>query len=131
VNYREPHTVLIVEDDQAFSYAASRCLESKGHNVITASGSVDALRILDIEPIDLVVIDVVLQPNEPHGISLARMIKFKSSATSVLFVTARNDLPEDQFPGEVLFKPVELDELARKVEELLTKQGPARRSRPT
>jgi len=85
----------------------------------------DSLRELDKGAVGVVVIDVILKPKEPHGISLGLMIKSKHPATSVLFVTARNDLTKDQFPGEVLYKPVQLDELTRKVGALLTKQGPA------
>ena len=118
-----PGTILIVEDDEAFSYAASHYLKSKGYNVIVAAGSLAALRKLDYEQIDVVVADVALQPNEPHGLSLGRMIVTQKPAVPVLFVTGRPDLIEldGQPPGDVLFKPVDFDELAQKLDELLAK----------
>jgi CheY-like chemotaxis protein len=63
------HTVLLVEDDETFSYATSRYLRSKGYNVIVAPGSMAALRELEKGGIDLVVTDVELLPNEHHQAS--------------------------------------------------------------
>jgi DNA-binding response OmpR family regulator len=125
MNHSNPRTVLIVEDDEGFNYAVARALREAGHSVITVTGSMDALREMDKGAVDVAVIDVVLKPKEPHGISLGHMIKSKRPSTSVLFVTARDDLTEDQFPGEVLYKPVQLDELTWKVGDLLTKQRSA------
>src|SRR5262249_55768656 len=51
-------TVLLVEDDKAFSYAAARYLNTKGFTVIEAPGSMAALRELDTEGIDVVVADL-------------------------------------------------------------------------
>jgi DNA-binding response OmpR family regulator len=118
-----PRTILIVDDDDAFSYAISRHLESNGYNVVVASGSMAALRKLDIGVFDLVVIDVALQPEEPHGVSLALMIGRNHPGTSVLFVTGRRDLIEivGSLPGDVLYKPIELDELTLKAGEILNK----------
>ena len=92
---------------------------------VTVTGSMDALRELDNGGIDIVVADVGLQPNEPHGISLGRMILTKAPTIAVLFITGRRELTEKDFPGDVLFKPIDLEELARKIGELLAKQGPA------
>jgi two-component system, cell cycle sensor histidine kinase and response regulator CckA len=121
-------TILLVEDDEALSYAISRHLKSEGYTVIVTSGSMAALRELDNGAIDITiaVIDVSLQPGEPHGIALARMIALNSPAVAVLFVTGRKDLIEiaGGIPGDVLYKPIELNELAQKVRELV---GPARR----
>jgi DNA-binding response OmpR family regulator len=123
VGQNDTGTILIVEDDEAFSYAASHYLKSKGYNVIVASGSLAALRELDNEQIDVVVADIALQPNEPHGLSLGRMIVTQKPAVPVLFVTGRPDLIEldGHAPGDVLYKPVDFDALAHKIDELLRK----------
>jgi DNA-binding response OmpR family regulator len=116
-------TVLIVEDDDAFGYAVSRYLKSKGYKVILAPGSLAALRELDNENIDVVVVDVALRPNEPHGLSLGRMIVTQKPRVPVLFVTGRADLIEldGHPPGDVLYKPIDFGELAHKIGGLIAK----------
>jgi CheY-like chemotaxis protein len=37
-------TILLVEDDEAFRYAASRHLRNDGYTVIDVAGSMDALK---------------------------------------------------------------------------------------
>lgn len=120
---QQRRTVLIVEDDEAFSYAAASHLTSKGYKVIEASGSMAAMRELEKTRIDIVVIDILLQPNEPHGLSLGRMILNKTPGMAILLVTGRRDIAEIEgyIPAEVLYKPVELDELASKIDDLLAK----------
>jgi DNA-binding NtrC family response regulator len=116
-------TILIVEDDEAFGYAVAHYLKSNGYGAIVASGSLAALRELDNESIDVVVADVNLHPNEPHGLALGRMIVTKKPRMPVLFVTGRPDLIEldGHPPGDVLYKPIELDVLARKIDGLMAR----------
>jgi response regulator of citrate/malate metabolism len=68
-----------------------------------------------------VVADVALYPKEPHGIALARMIRQQHPKMPILFVTAVMDIEqlESGIPGEILYKPIELADLARKLGELL------------
>ncbi len=114
-------TILIVEDDEAFRYAASRHLKAKGYSVIDVPSSMDALRVIDQGGIDVVIADIALGPEEPHGVALARMIRRKHPAIGMLFVTGIRNVEqlEPEIPGEVLIKPFELAELSRKVQELL------------
>jgi DNA-binding response OmpR family regulator len=114
-------TILIVEDDDAFGYAVAHHLKSDGYKVIVASGSMAALRELDNETIDVVVTDVALHPNEPHGLALGRMIITRKRKLPVLIITGRPDLIEldGNPPGDVLYKPVDLNELTRKIDGLM------------
>jgi CheY-like chemotaxis protein len=116
-------TILIVEDDDAFGYAVAHYLEWKGYKVIVASGSLAALRELENKAIDVVVADVALQPNEPHGLALGRMIVTQTQAMPVLFVTGRPDLIEldGHPPGDVLYKPINFDELEHKIDGLMVR----------
>jgi CheY-like chemotaxis protein len=114
-------TILLVEDDEAFRYAASRHLQSNGYAVIGVPSSIEALRAIDGGGIDVVVADVALYPKEPHGIALGRMIRNKHPKMPILFVTAVMDIEqlESGIPGEIFYKPIELADLARKLGELL------------
>jgi CheY-like chemotaxis protein len=116
-------TILLIEDDEIFRYAACRYLRAKGYTVVEVSSSMDALKILDKGGgIDIVVADIALQPNEPHGFALARMIRHKHPDIRIMFVTGHLDILkiEPALEGEVIvYKPVELTELSSKIGELL------------
>lgn len=120
-------TVLIVEDDEAFAYAASRFLESRGYHSVVASGSIAAFRELDKQSVDVVVADLILGKNEPHGVSLGRMIRNRDQGMPVLLVTGFPDRLEAvaPLPGPVMTKPVDLSELVAAVERSLRERNRA------
>lgn len=118
---RENPTILVVEDDEAFRYAACHHLQAEGYSVVDVPSSMAALQVIEQGGIDVVVLDIALYPNEPHGVALARMIQRKHPSIRILFVTAVKNIEqlEPAIPGEILYKPVELSALSRKVQELL------------
>jgi len=78
--------VLLIDDDQWFLEPLVDALTHEGYRVLTARTAAIALSILDSEKIDLVTIDIMLDPGEnlseevdPHtaGIFLCREIKKK------------------------------------------------------
>lgn len=114
-------TVLIVEDDVAFAYAAWRHLEANGYRVITVNGALDALAQLENAKIDIVISDVRLAKDGPDGILLARMIRQEDANIPIILVTAYPELVQHkkELPGQVFYKPVELSTLRRAVEARL------------
>ena len=110
-------TVLLVEDDDAFAYAASRDIESAGHRVITVSGSMAALSAIDADPsIDLLVTDIRLPPGEPHGFALANMARHRRPTLPVIYITAYDHLAETaDETAAVLLKPLEDGRLAKEI----------------
>jgi CheY-like chemotaxis protein len=119
-----PHpTVLIVEDDDAFAYAASRHFQKLGYSTVVASGSLSALQELERQSVDVVITDVRLKDDEPHGVALARMIRNRDRAMPVLLVTGYPEMVEREqpLPGQVFVKPVELDALAMAVQASLVR----------
>jgi ActR/RegA family two-component response regulator len=118
-------TILIVEYDEAFAYAASRYLESRGYRSVVASGSLAAFRELDKQSVDVVVADVLLGKNEPHGVSLGRMIRNRDQNMPVLIVTGFPEILEKAapLPGPVMIKPVELSQLAAAIEASLKERN--------
>jgi DNA-binding NtrC family response regulator len=114
-------TVLIVEDDASFAYAASRYLANAGFGTIVAAGSTAALAELESTRIDAAIIDLRLNDGEPQGLSLGRTIRVKSPLVRVILMTAYPDLlaGEIALPGPVLYKPIEPSHLCRKVSACL------------
>ena len=110
-------TLLIVDDDEAFAYAASRYFQGLGFEAIVADGSISAFRELERKSIDVMIADVRLGSGEPHGISLGRMVRNVKREMPVLLVTAYPELLEREkpLPGPSFVKPVDLKLLASAV----------------
>jgi two-component system response regulator HydG len=113
--------ILIVEDDVAFGYALKRHLEAHDYDVVAASSSVEALKEFEQQTVDVVITDIRLLKGEPHGLSLARMIRQKKPRIPVILMTAYPDLlqGESSLPGLVFHKPVELATLRNAVKTCL------------
>ena len=81
------------------------------------SGSFLAFDELDRHPVDIVIADVRLNPGEPHGIALGRMIRNRNQNMPVVLVTAYPELLEAEkpLPGPASSKPVDLRLLASAV----------------
>ena len=114
-------TILIVEDDAAFAYAAQRHLESCNYRVISAVSSLEALEKFDEQPVDLIITDIRLLQGEPHGLSLARIIRQRKPKIPVILITAYPELLEGEstLPGLVFHKPIELATLRNAVKACL------------
>lgn len=87
--------------------------------------AVVALPVVDEGGIDVVIADIALYSNEPHGVALSRMIRRTHPHTRILFVTGVKNVEhlEPEIPREILYKPVELPDLSRKVQVLLSYLG--------
>jgi len=83
-----PASILIVEDEWVVARDMQRCLEDAGYRVAGAASSpADALRQIEAAPPDLVLIDIVLGPDD--GISLAE--RLQESGVPFVYVTAHTD----------------------------------------
>jgi CheY-like chemotaxis protein len=117
-------TVLVMEDQDAYRYAAARVLQRAGYAVVQAEDYRDALKVIEgDDPVDLLLIDIVMPAGRPHGIAVANMARRRRPGVKVLFMTAHYDeLPADALaraPGKVLRKPERIDELVSAVQAAL------------
>jgi CheY-like chemotaxis protein len=107
-------TILLVDDEEGFRYAASKALEKAGFIVSSAEGYIDALGILESDkPVDLLLTDIVM-PAGIHGFALARMARMRRLGMKVLYLSAY-DVPTTEAVGKVLRKPLSDDELVSEV----------------
>ncbi len=85
--------LLIVDDDEMNRDLLSRMLFRNGYEVMTAASGPETLEILDSQPVDLVLLDVMMPGSS--GIDVLQRIrtKFPATALPVIMVTA---LPESQ-----------------------------------
>jgi two-component system, cell cycle sensor histidine kinase and response regulator CckA len=120
----QPLTVLLVDDNELVARALARVL-SPHHNVIGVAGVSEAIGLFEQgQTFDVVVCDVMMP--ERTAVDLYRYLKKTAPALAerVLFVTGGAGTAElqeflDGFPGRVLEKPFDLDELERAIGDVL------------
>ncbi|HEY5711820.1 MAG TPA: ATP-binding protein [Allosphingosinicella sp.] len=122
-------TILVVEDEVQVRRMTVDALRDLGYAVVEAGDAAQALAIFTIEPrIDLLFTDMVMPGMS--GRQLAERIMAERPATRILFTTGYS---HDALAGEdghdcaipLLAKPFTVDQLARKVHEVLSAPGPA------
>jgi DNA-binding response OmpR family regulator len=122
-------TLVLVEDDPAFSYAAARALERGGFEVLGFPDFRGAIEMLESgRRVDLLILDIKLGTNTPHGLSLARMARFRRPGIPLLFVTGfadSIDLGDLGDLGKVLRKPIELADLVEEARRAMGRARPA------
>jgi sensor histidine kinase YesM len=112
--------VLAVDDDSVNLKVMYSLLSADRFEVKTAAGGQEALQLLDSEPFDLVISDVMMPVMS--GYELTRRIRERFSVTElpVLLITARNQ-PDDIYAGfqsganDYVTKPVNALELRTRV----------------
>ena len=82
--------VLIVDDNQDIRTLIKLTLMNHGYDCHTADGAEAALAILDTEPVDLALIDVIMPGMT--GLSLFRHIRHSYPETAIVFVTSIDDM---------------------------------------
>lgn len=111
--------VLVLEDDEAYRRMIVRMLERAGFNVIQAGDSKSAVAFVDSPmQFDLLLADINMQPDTPHGLSVARRSQMRRPDLKVIYMTggdptkfalhARDDVVlQKPFTAEVLISAVE------------------------
>jgi DNA-binding response OmpR family regulator len=121
-------TVLVVDDEPIVLDVVGRYLERDGHHVLTAHDGDVARRLIEREPPQLVLLDVML-PGSTDGLALCRWIR-SSSDIPVILLTARAD-EADRIVGlelgadDYVTKPFSPRELATRVKTVLRRAHPS------
>jgi DNA-binding NtrC family response regulator len=112
-----PRHVWVVDDDRLFLSAVTQHLSEAGYRTTGFGSSMDALARIDAGgDCDLLVADIVLGKGEPHGVSLASMMRMRRLKLKCIFVTGFPDAAARLNPLETLFeKPVDLARLTAAV----------------
>ena len=113
--------ILVVEDEAAIADFLARGLAEEGFTVEHAADGDAAWYALRTAPWDVVVLDRMLPG--PDGLTLLRRLRQIDAATPVLFLTARDAVPDrvqglDAGADDYLCKPYAFEELLARVRAL-------------
>jgi two-component system, cell cycle response regulator CpdR len=112
--------ILLAEDDESMRLYLGRALERSGYKVVSVDNGLAALPLLESEPFDLLLTDIVMP--EMDGIELAQKAAEISPEIRVMFITgfaavalkAGRKTPD----AKVLSKPFHLRDLIAEVERM-------------
>ncbi|MEJ2642813.1 MAG: response regulator transcription factor [Desulfosarcinaceae bacterium] len=118
--------ILIVDDEQTLLDQLRDAFEDQRYLVETAHDGEEALDKLFENPVDLIILDIMLPKQD--GLSVLEEIRQTGVTTPVLLLTARGET-DDKVKGldlgadDYLPKPFSLDELLARVRALLRRSG--------
>jgi len=117
-------SVLLVEDEENLHEALKLNLELEGFGVTSAYDGTAALKALQAEYFDLIIMDVMLP--EMDGINVTETIRISNNEVPILMLSAKNS-SADRVLGlkkgadDYLTKPFNLEELLLRVHKLINK----------
>lgn len=117
--------VLVVDDHAPSLKWTSILLREEGYDVLLADNGRDALRIVESEPVDLLILDIMMP--QIDGYEICRRVRQNDDA-GIIFVSALGET-EDRVKGlelgadDYLVKPFEPSELLARVRAVLRRTG--------
>jgi two-component system, OmpR family, alkaline phosphatase synthesis response regulator PhoP len=117
-------SILLVEDEENLHEALKMNLEMEGYAVTSAYDGVAALKAVENEYFDLIIMDIMLP--EIDGINVTQNIRITNNEVPILILSAKNT-SEDKVLGlkkgadDYMTKPFNLEELLLRVQKLINK----------
>lgn len=114
--------ILVADDDKNTRLLLRAVLESEKYNVFTAENGEEALKVLDREHIDLVVIDIMMPKMD--GYEFTKTLRETDNNLPVLMVSAKQ-YPADKRQGfivgtdDYMTKPIDEEEMLLRIKALL------------
>lgn len=87
---KEEFRILVVDDDEIARDVVSMALSKEGYTVVSANDGLEAIKILDVEDIDLVLTD--LKMPKANGMDVLRHAVRNNPDTAVVILTAYGSL---------------------------------------
>ncbi len=117
-------SVLLVEDEVNLHETLKLNLELEGYSVTSAYDGAAAMKAVDNEYFDLIIMDIMLP--EMDGINVTQNIRLTNNEVPILILSAKNN-SDDKILGlkkgadDYLTKPFNLEELLLRVQKLILK----------
>jgi len=127
---REPNRILVVDDEPAIRLFLSEELRQEGYEVIEATSGEEALSLLDRVPVDLVLLDQVMEGI--NGLEVMAHIQRRPQPPAVIMLTAHASLDSAvstlRYGGcDYLVKPASTEELLTSVAKGIARRRQALR----
>jgi CheY-like chemotaxis protein/phosphoribosyl 1,2-cyclic phosphodiesterase len=120
--------ILVVDDDPDIRALANHALIQDGHIVVEATGGREALALVDSQPFDLLLLDLLMP--EPGGLEVLRLLRSRpaTAALPIVLLTALDDEVNTRSGFELgatdyLTKPFSIPQLAARVRACLARTG--------
>ena len=119
--------MLVVDDEATILELLSGSLRLAGFEVVTAASGASAVRAAATSGPDLVLLDVMMPDGD--GFEVLRRIRSGGSEVPVIFLTARDEVPDrvrgfDVGGDDYVTKPFSLDELLGRIRAVLKRTRP-------
>lgn len=117
-------SILLVEDEEHLQEALKLNLELEGYEVSISADGAMALKMVEKEYFDLIILDVMLP--EVDGITVCETIRLKNSEVPILMLSSKSS-SADKVLGlkkgadDYMAKPFNLDELLLRISKLIKK----------
>ena len=114
--------ILVVDDDKNTRMLLKAVLQAENYTVFTAENGEDALRVMDKEHIDLVVLDIMMPKMD--GYAFTKLLRENNNNLPILMVSAKQ-LPADKQRGflvgtdDYMTKPIDEVEMLLRIKALL------------
>jgi DNA-binding response OmpR family regulator len=114
--------VLVAEDEKKLAGFIRKGLEEHGFAVTVCHNGDDAYTLLQVQPFDLVVLDIMLPGRD--GLSILKNLRERKNTVPVILVTARSEANErveglNLGADDYTAKPFYMDELLARVQAVL------------
>ena len=115
-------TILVVDDDASIRDAVSIYMKKEGYDVVQAKNGVEALEVFNRQPLDLVILDVMMEGYS--GFEVCSAIRDKDQYLPIIMLSAKDDLVDKGLgfklgADDYVTKPFEPAELVMRVNSRL------------
>ncbi|MDD5655788.1 MAG: response regulator [Elusimicrobia bacterium] len=118
--------ILVADDDPDLLDLLQMDLSCQGYEVLTAANGKDALRIAMAEPLDLILLDVMMPYIDGYHVAYEVTNKLGAKAPHIVIMTSRDTTREKGIAlmsgaHEVIQKPFEMSKLHERLAAVLAK----------